>query len=224
VGTIPATWTLTNDNNEGFNLESIDVSEFAPGFGEGLLTYTGTKSDMVTTVTHSFTLDGQFGPETVTFPSSFSDLVSVSVSIDATGAQYHQIDNITVTPSPFPESTLTGEALASACIASTNSSTDLTPPYVVGITIGKTDLGPIAGQGPEIATCEDTFPDTAPQKKICNRSPTGPNPCFDPTLPLPDLTGVQGEAVAVVEKSPASTVHCFDIDGFVVCLEFSLSP
>jgi hypothetical protein len=97
-GTVPATWTLTNDNNDTFDLVSIDISEFICSpescfFGGGLLTYTGTKADL-STVTHSFFLDQVFGLETIMFPSSFSGLASVSVFVDASGPQFHQIDNI----------------------------------------------------------------------------------------------------------------------------------
>ena len=94
-GTVPATHTLTNDNNDPFTLVSIDVSEYldAEGFSDGLLTYEGITTNAITEL-HSFTLDQPFGPQTIEFPATFSDLVSVSVFIDASGAQYHQIDNV----------------------------------------------------------------------------------------------------------------------------------
>lgn len=126
---------------------------------------------------------------------------------------------ILATTGPFPGSTLTGVALDNACEQSTADSGG-TPPYAVGVTIGRVDLGPNDGQGPEIATCDlNQFPN-APQAVLCDRSATGPNPCYQEGA-LPDVNRLLGEKVSVVQKSPSSTVHCFDIEGFVVCVEFS---
>lgn len=133
--------------------------------------------------------------------------------------QAERIDLLAEPPRPFPESTLTGAALDSACTQSTTDANG-TPPYIVGVTIGRPDLGPVDGQGPEIATCDPVLFPNAPQAELCGRSATDPNPCYDPTT-LPDVTRTLREKVAVVRRSPGSTVHCFDIEGVVVCVNFS---
>jgi len=115
VYTTPTTHTLTNDINNPFTLVSIDVSEIFVGGGTtastGLITYTGTKTD-TSIVTHSFELDLDFGPETFVFPPTFSDLESVSVEIDATGYQYHQIDNVVIEVESVPPDAVDDDATA----------------------------------------------------------------------------------------------------------------
>lgn len=90
------TTVLTADGGGFFNLLSIDLSEVFAGSGQSVsVTFTGTKSD-TSTVVDTFVLDGTHGFENFSF-TGFTDLASVSwvQTVD-----YHQFDNVVLTPEP----------------------------------------------------------------------------------------------------------------------------
>ena len=104
TGIYPGSTALFNDNDNGqtvltrvdggtFNLNAISLAELLPG-NPVTVTFIGTLND-TSTVTQSFTLDGNPGAENFTFNSNFSNLVSVSW---VNGANYHQFDNVDATP------------------------------------------------------------------------------------------------------------------------------
>lgn len=109
----------------------------------------------------------------------------------------------------FAACPMTDADLNDACLVDTGS----LPKYFVFYTNGTSSLGPVDGKGPAICPCPGV---TA---TLCNGlDSSAPDACFPA---LTKLSGTNFPGLASVERSPASTVHCFDIEGFVVCADFS---
>lgn len=109
----PLTVTLTKDDNNPFDMYSIDLSRMgllaqygAPGIRSVI--FTGTKSDN-TTVTQTFTYGEAVAFQTFLFNSDFKGLKSLSWApasqtsdVNGVGVQYYQFDNITMYPLGAP--------------------------------------------------------------------------------------------------------------------------
>jgi len=112
----PLTVTLTKDDNNPFDMYSIDLSRLglppswgAPGIRSVI--FTGTKSDN-STVAQTFTYGDAVAFQTFLFSTDFTDLKSASwvaasqtINAQGEGVQYFQFDNITMYPlsTPVPE-------------------------------------------------------------------------------------------------------------------------
>ena len=95
-----ATINLFNSSGFLFDLLSIDLSEYNQGHTDVVYVFEGTKPDSSTVLTSFFLDGGPIGFNTFTFPSDFSNLVSVSWTIS--GDTSHYFDNINVNPASFP--------------------------------------------------------------------------------------------------------------------------
>ncbi len=109
VGGFAGSTALFNDNYNGqtvltkvgggtFNLHSISLAELFAADVQFGVQFTGLLVNSAT-VSKTFTLDGIFGFQDFTFGSEFSNLVSVSWNQTA---DFHQFDNVNVTPTPIP--------------------------------------------------------------------------------------------------------------------------
>jgi hypothetical protein len=108
-----ATITLSQVGGGPFRLTSIDVTELNPGTGQSVpLNFTGELAGGGT-VTQAFTLDGTFGFQTLTFPTTFTDLSLVRWTQES---QFHQFDNIVLVPVPEPSTVLGFAALCGGAL------------------------------------------------------------------------------------------------------------
>lgn len=92
------TTVLTRANNGTFNLNSISLAELLPSDVSFNVSFSGVRTDG-TTVARVFTLDGTSGAQSFSFGSDFVNLVSASWNQDA---DFHQFDDVDVTPTPLP--------------------------------------------------------------------------------------------------------------------------
>ena len=75
--TLPATWTLTNNNGHNFTMVSIEAGAFNLTSNPQTLNFVGVKGDG-STVSYSFTTTAAYGTmELISFPAGFTDLVSM---------------------------------------------------------------------------------------------------------------------------------------------------
>jgi hypothetical protein len=120
VGGFAGSTALFNDNYEGqtvltkvgggtFNLNSISLAELFAADVQFGVQFNGLLANNAT-VSKTFTLDGILGFQDFTFGSDFSNLVSVSWNQTP---DFHQFDNVNVTPTPIPAAAwLLGSGLA----------------------------------------------------------------------------------------------------------------
>lgn len=100
---IDSSFTFTHDNSVPFDATAIDLLEAGPPDTYGV-TFIGTKADL-STVTHTFTLDGIAGKETFSFPSDFKGLISLKIAEDISNSfntENVQIDNVVLSESVLP--------------------------------------------------------------------------------------------------------------------------
>lgn len=91
TGTSAIRLTPYSINSPPFELVSIKLDTLQTGTG-GTVTFTGLKSDGVTTVTYTVTLDTVSSLETISLPDSFTDLIRV----DIVGPANFQFDDVDI--------------------------------------------------------------------------------------------------------------------------------
>lgn len=115
----------------------------------------------------------------------------------------------------FPLCPMTDADLNDACQVDPVTGVGLDK-YFLFYTNGTSSLGPVDGKGPAVCPCPGV---TA---TLCNGlDQTAVDACF-PSSPTPTkLEGTNFPGLASIIRNPATTVHCFNIEGFVVCVDFS---
>lgn len=74
-------WRITIKNLPSFELRSVDIAELSSSSGPQTVTFTGWYADKPGTATYTVTTDGLLGSERFTFPSTFTCLYNVYVSV-----------------------------------------------------------------------------------------------------------------------------------------------
>lgn len=98
--------TLTQDNGDPFTAQSITLWEYNRGFlRNASVTFFG---DFNTgpSVQQTFVTNGVWDGEVFQFNSSFQNIQALRWTMDSTGNEYHQFDNITVSTVPEPSTAL----------------------------------------------------------------------------------------------------------------------